>query len=262
MEKNRPIGVFDSGMGGLSVLGNLIEFFPNENFIYYADSKNAPYGVKGTDKVRQLSIDACDFLVNKGVKAIIVACNTATSAAIKDLRERYDIPIIGMEPALKPAVEQWENGPIAVLATPLTLKEKKFNRLVNKVSGEIDVVKVPCPELVELVEQGFTDGNDVRRQIIACFGDVDYRALDSVVLGCTHYLFLKGEIASLVGEVKIHHGNEGTVRQVERLLVKRGMLNDNLSHFETNERWELYSSSDSNEQLELMTKLLNKYLNQ
>jgi len=261
MDKNRPIGVFDSGMGGLSVLGNLIEYFPDEKFIYFGDSKNAPYGIKGTEKVKALSIAACDFLVNQGVKAIVIACNTATSAAIKELRRHYKIPIIGVEPALKPAVEQWENGKIAVMATPLTLNEKKFNALRDKVSGEIEVMKIPCPELVELVEMGITQGDKVRLQLTESFKAVDKNELDSIVLGCTHYLFLYDEIRALFGNVKIYHGNVGTVKQVERLLRKSGTLQDCSREKPEETRWTIYSSDEKEETLRIMAELLNKYLN-
>lgn len=227
MNKTAPIGVFDSGMGGISVLGELLRHMPTENFIYYGDSANAPYGVRTTEELIDLSINVSEYLVEQGVKAIVVACNTATSAAIKALREKYSIPIIGMEPALKPAVENTVDGRVAVMATEVTLREKKFAKLMERLDASTAIDKVPCPELVPLVERGQVNGPEVESAIRMCFKDVEMLNVKSVVLGCTHYVFLKDAVRSVLGEnVQIFDGNFGTVRHLKHKLEQLDQLND------------------------------------
>ncbi|WP_430884533.1 glutamate racemase [Fusibacter sp. JL216-2] len=226
MEKTAPIGVFDSGMGGISVLGELQRHMPTENYIYYGDSANAPYGAKSTEELIELSIQVSDYLVSQGVKAIVIACNTATSAAVQVLRAKYDIPIIGMEPALKPAVEGTENGRVAVMATEVTLREKKFSRLMEKLDSACPIEKVPCPDLVPLVEEGFVCGDKIEMAIRRCFADVNIEEVTSVVLGCTHFVFLKESVKTVLGDnIKIYDGNFGTVRHLRNKLMKLGQLN-------------------------------------
>ena len=150
-KRDKPIGVFDSGVGGISVLKEAVKLLPKEDFIYFGDSKNAPYGTKKVEEVIELSFTAVDFLLKHGVKAVVVACNTATSAAIESLRQKYiDIPIIGIEPALKPAVELNKRGKIIIMATPMTLLENKFQSLMKTYEKEIDIETLPCVGLVEL----------------------------------------------------------------------------------------------------------------
>ncbi len=230
LESTSPIGVFDSGLGGLSVLGAIRKMLPAENLIYYGDSANAPYGVKPRQQVRQLSVRICDELVDQGVKAIVVACNTATSAAISDLRRRYDIPIVGMEPALKPAVQQTETGIVAVLATELTLRESKFQGLLEQFRTGRKICSVPCPELVTLVESGIIDGYIAETAVENCLKGLDVSSLAAVVLGCTHYVFLKPVFEKLLGpRTLIIDGNRGTVLHLKKLLGDRKMLSQSLT---------------------------------
>lgn len=226
MDKSAPIGVFDSGMGGISVLGELLRHMPTENYIYYGDSANAPYGIKSTEELVELSVNVSDYLIQQGVKAIVVACNTATSAAIQVLRSRYDIPIIGMEPALKPAVEDTESGKVAVMATEVTLREKKFSKLMERLDAGKPIEKVPCPQLVPLVENGFVKGPEIESAIKMCFDGIDMSDIGSVVLGCTHFVFLKDAVRSVLGDdVKIFDGNLGTVRHLKNKLEQLDQLN-------------------------------------
>ena len=161
--KNAPIGFFDSGLGGLSVLRKALEMMPNENYIYYGDSKHAPYGEKTPQEIRSLSFNAIEFLIKKGAKAIVIACNTATSAAAHDLREYYkDIPIIGIEPALKPAIKLHETGSVIVMATKATLTQEKFKNLMDKYGEHREVIPLPCPGLVEFIEAGNLEGEEVK----------------------------------------------------------------------------------------------------
>jgi glutamate racemase len=227
--KNRdvPIGIFDSGMGGVSVLAHAIRKLPNERFIYIGDSANAPYGTRSVEELKSLSISICDNLVERGVKAIVVACNTATSASIIQLRERYDIPVIGMEPALKPAVIENMDGNVAVLATDVTLREEKFAKLTERFSDNANIISIPSPSLVELVERGVLDGEEAEKTIMDVFKGVDIEKLSAVVLGCTHFVFLRRTIEKVLGQkVRIYDGNDGTVNQLIRLLKRDDMLID------------------------------------
>jgi glutamate racemase len=246
-------------MGGISVLAETIKFMPEERYIYYGDSGNAPYGVKAPEEVNNLSKNICEFLIDRGVKAIVVACNTATSAAIKDLRNTYDIPIIGMEPALKPAVEKKPEGKIVVMATSMTLKEKKFSRLMDKYGQEADIVKLPCPKLVELVEEGILEGERMEETIRECFKDIDKDEISSVVLGCTHYIFLKDSIRNVLGDkIDIIDGNQGTARHLKNILEKKGLLNKEKGE---GVDLELYNSKRNPEIIDLSRKLLEFCLN-
>lgn len=255
MEKSAPIGVFDSGMGGMSVLGELLRHMPTENYIYYGDSANAPYGTRPTEEVVKLSVEVSDYLVEQGVKAIVVACNTATSAAIKVLRAKYDIPIIGMEPALKPAVENTDQGKVAVMATEVTLREKKFAKLMERLDSSNPIEKVPCPQLVPLVENGHVDGPEIEEAIKACFDGIDISEVNSVVLGCTHFVFLKEAVRSVLGDhIQIFDGNFGTVRHLKNKLNQMDCLNikNEISNIQI-------INSLSNEMVERSNDLLKLY---
>lgn len=189
----KAIGVFDSGLGGISVLRDLKKLMPNEDFIYFGDSAYAPYGIKTKDEITKRCVEIIDFFIEKGVKAVVIACNTATSASANYLRKKYkDLPIIGMEPALKVATQGVKNNNIVVMATPLTLKEKKFETLMHKFRGNNKVVKMPCPKLVEIVENDLLDDETtVVNQLKDYYKNVNVDNLDSVVLGCTHFIFYK-----------------------------------------------------------------------
>lgn len=213
------IGIFDSGMGGLSVLAEAKIKFPNIDFIYYGDSSYAPYGTKTKEAVISRSITICDLLVKEGVSGIIVACNTATSAAIKDLRANYDVPIIGMEPALKPALCDYKGGDIIVMATPMTLQEEKFNDLLLSYKKNETIYKIPTPNLVDLVEDGIVKGEIVDNALSFYFKEFNLKKVESVVLGCTHFLFLKRSIQKYFGnQVHLIDGHEGTLMQLSRKL--------------------------------------------
>lgn len=223
----RPIGVFDSGIGGISVLRELRALMPNENFIFYGDSRHAPYGTKSLEEVRRLSCADAAYLKALGIKALVVACNTATSAAIRILREKYaDMPVIGIEPALKPAVQLSEYPRVLVLATPMTLREEKFQALMQAHHKEADIIPLPCPGLVEYVERGETEGPALERFLVELFAEYMEHPVDCVVLGCTHYPFVRGAIQKVLGaHVKILDGGKGTARETKRQLRERALLN-------------------------------------
>ena len=224
----RAIGVFDSGLGGISVLKELLLELPNENFIYFGDTANAPYGVKSTTEVRELTLEAYAKMRELGVKAFVMACNTATSAAAAYLREIYpDDIIIGIEPALKPAALCREHPTVAVLATPLTIREEKFARLLGRFENEARVIPLACPGLVEFVERGEISGEGLSAFLTQTLAPIKNAGLDAVVLGCTHYPFVKDSISEVLGgDVLIFDGSAGTARETRRRLREKNILRE------------------------------------
>ena len=222
MDRNSAIGFFDSGVGGVSVLRDAVCLLPCERFLYYGDNLNAPYGTKSEETIRTLATHVADVLLSYDIKALVIACNTATSAAAATLRQRLTIPVIGMEPALKPAAQQWHGGRILVLATTATLRQQKFQRLSEKY-GEHAIVR-PCPGLMDLVEEGELEGEKIDAYLKNVLSDYSGVRLDGVVLGCTHYVFLKKALSRLLPGVPLFDGNEGTARRLQSLLMQGGML--------------------------------------
>lgn len=225
-EREAPIGVMDSGVGGVSVLRELIQRMPGEDFIYYGDSLHAPYGTKTVEEVQRLTFRSARFLIEHGVKALVVACNTATSAAIARLRERFDfLPVIGIEPALKPAAVGHGGEKILVMATPMTLREDKFHVLMEHYGRDARVLPVSCEGLMEFVERGVTEGPELEGYLTEKLGS--FLPADSIVLGCTHYPFVKETIRKLAGEkTRILDGGEGTAKEAERRLLEEGLLRE------------------------------------
>ena len=227
MEENRrPIAVFDSGVGGISVLRALVKLMPNENYIYFGDSAHAPYGSKTLEEVRALTEMNVLHLLEAGAKAVVVACNTATSADISILRERYPhIPMIGIEPAVKPAAESGEHPRVLVMATPMTLEQEKFRILLHRYEEQAEIYPLPCPGLVEFVERGELTGAAVEARLRECLADCP--TPDAVVLGCTHYPFLRPLIRQVLGrETELLDGAEGTARETKRRLAEAGLLRE------------------------------------
>ena len=224
--KESCIAVFDSGVGGISVLRELVKSMPQEKFLYFGDSANAPYGEKSAEAVRELTEQAAQMLLARDAKALVVACNTATAAAITHLRERYpDTIIIGIEPALKPATDRYPTGRIGIMATQVTLQEEKLAHQLERFP-EARVERIPATGLVELIESGVTEGEQVEallRKILAPY----VGKLDALVLGCTHYPFVKPTIAKILGEeTELFDGGEGTARHTQKLLEQAGLLRD------------------------------------
>ncbi|MFW6035004.1 MAG: glutamate racemase [Halothermotrichaceae bacterium] len=223
------IGVFDSGIGGITVLHQAITILPDEDYIYYADTDHVPYGIKPKEKVREYIFKAVDFIVKQGIKALVIACNTATSVAIKDLRNRYDFPIIGMEPAVKPAVRE-NNGSdkrVLVLATPLTLKEEKFNRLLLRVDKEHIVDFLPAARLVEFAESFKFNGSQVKRYMAEKLSNFNLDNYSTMVLGCTHFLYFKSVIREVIpDDIDLIDGNKGTVIYLKKRLQKINALDN------------------------------------
>ena len=227
MDKTSYIAVFDSGVGGVSVLRELRRLMPGERFYYFGDSANAPYGRKTTQEVRALTLAAGKKLLEDlGCKALVVACKTATAAAIEDLREAYpDRIIVGIEPALKLACDRHPGGTVGIMATDVTLREKKLAALMERVKRDCTVHRVHAPGVVELVEAGKC-GTDEAVALMERLLD-GYHDLDALVLGCTHYPFMKGAMARVLGDgVELLDGGEGTARETRRRLAEAGLLHE------------------------------------
>ena len=225
--RDNYIAVFDSGVGGISVLRHLVRLMPEERFLYLGDSANAPYGTRSREEVRKLSFDAAEKLQERGIKALVVACNTATSAAINELR--YANPgliVIGIEPALKLAADKFPGGRICVMATPMTLREQKFAALMERCEGKCTIHKLPAPGLVELIEGGKADSPETDALLDKLFGSLKGQ-VDAVVLGCTHYPFAAKALKRVLGpEVALLDGGEGTARETLRRLRLGGLLRE------------------------------------
>ncbi len=222
--KKEYIGVFDSGVGGISVLRELIKCMPGEDFLYFGDSRNAPYGSRTTQQVQQLTFDAAKELFDRGCKALVVACNTATAAAIVPLRQAYpDRIIIGIEPALKVAAERFPAGNIGIMATAVTLREEKLARQLERFP-DVTAYRIPAPGLVELIEAGCLHEAQTRiflEQLLAPYAG----KLDALVLGCTHYPFVKPLLGSILGDgTVLLDGGEGTARRTRHCLEQAGLL--------------------------------------
>jgi glutamate racemase len=221
----RPIGLLDSGLGGIGVLGEALRQLPNEDYVYYGDTANAPYGDKAPEEVLGLVHQAVERLIELRCKAIVIACNTATSVSAGKLRQELDLPIIGMEPALKPASQLPGGGKILVMATRVTLALPKFQALMAQYGR--DAVPVPCPGLMECVERGELEGPKVTALLRQLLGPWLSQPIKAVVLGCTHYPFLRKTIAALFpAGTPLIDGNAGSVRQLRRRLEEQDLLSD------------------------------------
>ena len=221
------IGFFDSGIGGLTVLYQALKILPAENYIYYADTANVPYGEKTKDQVRRYVFEAADFIAKAKVKALVVACNSATSAAIIDLRRKYNFPVLGIEPAVKPAIEKihQDGKRVLVLATNLTLREEKYTSLVAALDNEGVVDGLPLPGLVEFAEKFIFDENVVLPYLREQFAQFDLSRYEYVVLGCTHFPLYKDMIRKLLpAYTEIIDGGIGTAKNLKRILQDMSML--------------------------------------
>lgn len=199
---------------------------PNENIIYYADSAYCPYGLKSPAEIVSRSFKICDFLLSQGAKMLVVACNTASVAGLDQYREKYTVPIVGMEPAVKPATAATRNGKVGVLATGVTLSGDRFSSLLERYQNGAEVFSQPCPGLVELVEAGEHQGPEAARALKKFIGPLIDKGVDTIVLGCTHYPFLKDLAASIAGQgITIIDTGEAVARQVKKVISLQGMEN-------------------------------------
>jgi len=224
--QNNPIGVIDSGVGGISVLKCIRAHLPHENLIYVADSKFAPYGEKTSEEITRRVLTVFDFLNKQEVKSVVVACNTATAASIQIVREKFDYPIIGMEPAVKPASLMSKNKIVGVLATSGTLSSAKFSALLEHHGNDIHFITQSCFGLVELVEQGDSESEEIIKLLKKYINPLIKEEIDTLVLGCTHYSFLKKTIKKLIPEyIKIVDTGDAVSNYLKLILVEKNMLN-------------------------------------
>lgn len=223
---NFPIGIFDSGIGGTSIWKEINQLLPLENTIYLSDSKNAPYGGKNKESIIDLSIKNTEFLLKQNCKIIVVACNTATTNAIKVLREKYNVPFIGIEPAIKPAALQTKTNTIGILATKGTLNSELFEKTSNSIDKNIERIEVIGKGLVELIENGKLYSDEMTTLLSSYILPLIEKKVDSLVLGCTHYPYLIPQIRKIIGDkIKIIDSGEAVAKQTKNILEKHHLIN-------------------------------------
>jgi glutamate racemase len=225
IQGNLPIGIFDSGFGGVSVLREIAALLPGEDLLYYGDNANAPYGGLNEEQIRTVTLAAVGRLIDRGIKALVVACNTATSASIETIRSEVSLPVIGMEPAVKPAVRMRSRGKVLVLATAATLRQQKLHTLVERLGNPDYLVPFACPGLVELVERGVTSGPELDEFLAGLFTPLRGLDVQVVVLGCTHFVFVRLAIENCFApRPLVVDGNQGTAANLVRELARRDLL--------------------------------------
>ena len=262
---NRPVGVFDSGFGGASTLRNMLLELPFERFIYYGDNKNAPYGDRPEEEILFLSEAAADFLLHKGVKTLVVACNTATSASIKLLRQKLDVPVVSVEPAIKPACERPGDGKVLMLATAATTRLSRYRALKARMPDPDRVIDVGCSGVVERIERGVTDETAFDDIFSEKLGPYEGMKIDGIVLGCTHYPFIAPAVARyaaahFTGECRLYDGNAGTARQLRRVLIRQGI--EASPEIKPEPRVEFFTSGDREEAEPIFRRLLEIPINE
>ncbi len=220
-----PIGVFDSGAGGLTILGDLRQELPNENYIYFGDTAHCPYGARSEEKIIDLTVHANRFLIEQRVKLIVVACNTASQAALSALRSTYTIPFIGVVPAVKPAARITKRGRIGIAATNQAIKAAYLQHLIDEFAASTQVYTVGCPELVTLVERGELGGDVVEATLQLAFAPLLEKEIDVLVLGCTHFPALRPAIQHVVGEnVQVIDSGAAIARRTHDILDAEGLI--------------------------------------
>ncbi len=252
-----PIGVFDSGVGGLSVLKELYALMPNENYIYYGDSLNAPYGSKSDNEIEMLTKNAIDTLTELGTKAVVIACNTATSVAATKLRNVLSVPVIGIEPAIKPASYEHKGEKVVVMATPVTLKRQKFLELMKIHEANAEIVPLPCPDLAELIEEYTGNTHVIEEYLKDLFAPFEKDKPGAIVLGCTHYPHITHLIKNAMGcDVAIYDGGKGTAKETKRRLEEIGGINKS----ESIGTIRFISSSPDKEKVEQMKRIFERII--
>lgn len=255
-----PIGIFDSGIGGTSIWKEINTLLPNENTIYLSDSKNAPYGQKSEEKIIELSVKNTEFLLKKGCKLIVVACNTATTNAVWHLRKKYNVPFIGIEPAIKPASLQTKTKAIGILATKGTLNSNLFEKTSSLIDNNVTIIEQVGEGLVELIESGEMNSDEMYNLLEAYILPMLEENVDCLVLGCTHYPYLIPQIRKIVGDkIQIIDSGQAVAKQTKNILIKNNLLNTSEKETEN-----LFYTNNKNKVLENILKsnksLIVKYL--
>lgn len=226
MADSGPVGIFDSGVGGLSVLKEIREMLPHEDILYLADTANCPYGSKTREQIRRLASGIARFLISQGAKLIVVACNTASVASLAHLRAEFAIPFVGMVPAVKPAASSSRSRRVGVMATSATFQGEMFDDLVRKFASDVEIVRQVCPGLVQVVEKGQVDSPETDQMLADYVRPLIEAQVDTIVLGCTHYVFLRRAVQNLVGpDVAVIDSGQAVARQVTRVLEDNALVN-------------------------------------
>lgn len=219
-----PIGIFDSGVGGLTVMKEIVALLPGENIIYFGDTARVPYGTRSRETVTKYSIENTEFLMSKGIKALVVACNTASSVSLAFLRREFSVPVIGVvEPGARAAATDTKLKKIAVIGTEATINSRSYEEAIKAIDSSVEVSGIACPLFVPLIEEGWLDGEIVKLTAEKYLSSLRYNGVDSIVLGCTHYPMIKDVIKDLLGVPLIDSAVE-TAKEVKRVLEEKGML--------------------------------------
>jgi glutamate racemase len=250
------IGVFDSGVGGLWILKHLQDQLPDNNYIFFGDQGHVPYGGRQMEEIRNFSEEITKFLINNNCKIIVIACNTASAASLLYLRGEFpEVLFVGMEPAVKPAVEITHTGKVGILATPATFQGELYNSVVERFAKDVEIFKDTCSGLVEQIEKGELESKETRNILEKALLPMLEKNIDTVVLGCTHYPFVIPQIKEIVGSgVSVIDPTEAIVRQVARLLNENNLVNE----FINNSNIEIYTSGDVNKMELILSKLFNE----
>jgi len=221
----RPIGIFDSGIGGLTVMAAIRQALPQERLLYFGDNAHMPYGARSLNEVRSFSLSICEALIAQGCKLIVIACNTASAAALKEVRARWpEFPFVGMEPAVKPAVEHTHSGVVGVIATVATFQSDLYASVVERFSQGVEVLHQPCPGLVKQIEAGELDTPRTEQMLRGWLEPMLARGIDALVLGCTHYPIVRPLIERIVGDgVRVIDPAPAVARQVARVLKEKAI---------------------------------------
>lgn len=220
-----PVGVFDSGVGGLTILHELLRELPDERFLYFGDTGNCPYGVRSVEDIQRLAVNATRFLIDRGAKLIVVACNTASVTALQTLRDTFEIPFVGVVPAVKPAAERTRAGRIGVVATEASARGDYLRRLIRQFAGGAQVFARGCPQLVTLAEEGKLDGPEAEEAVRACVTPLLNEGIDQLVLGCTHFPAMRSVFERVAGPtVALIDSGAPVARQTRRVLERTGQL--------------------------------------
>ena len=244
IQNKNPIGIFDSGIGGLSVLRAIRAQMPAENILYFGDQGHIPYGPRPMEQIRDFSEVITNFLLERNAKIIVVACNTASAAALKYLREKFpNVQFVGMEPAVKPAAETTQTGRVGVLATPATFQGELYASVVERFANGVELFQNTCNGLVQQIEQGNLSGDETRKILEDALHSMIEKNIDTVVLGCTHYPFVIPLIQEIVGDkVRVIDPAPSVAKQAHRLLEAGGMMNES----ESKGKIKLFTSGDPN----------------
>ena len=253
---NRPIGVFDSGLGGLTVLKEIMKILPNENLVYFGDTARVPYGSRSKEVVMKYTFQAINFLISKDVKAIVIACNTATARSLVEANEKYDIPILGViEAGAKSAVRATKNNKVGIIGTEGTIRSKAYNKEISKIDENIFIIDKACPLFVPIVEEGWANSDIATLTAKRYLEEIMNEGVDSIVLGCTHYPLLKKTIGEIVGEdVVLVNPAKETSEDLKKILESNNIIKSS----QTNTTYEYYVSDIPEKFVAIAEEFLNK----